>query len=75
MHCLRAVPAVGGYLEPEELMADVMEECREAAEVHLAVEVGACMRAAAAQPSSALPSCLRICSGRGAGPQLNMVVA
>ena len=32
-------PAVGGYLEPEELVADVSQECREAVETYVVAEV------------------------------------
>ena len=35
--------AVGGYLEPEELVADVSQECREAVESYVVAEVGGCL--------------------------------
>ena len=63
-------PAVGGYLEPEEMMADVQEECHEAAEAYATLQARAALLCWQAQPRCG-------CHGGGEmeGPWLSLLVA
>ncbi len=56
--------AVGGYLEPEELVADVGQECHEAVEVYMAAEVcalHALLQAVHGAPAFGASSCAVRC--------------